>query len=449
MKIRSLLLGSVAAAGLSTAGYAADLGVVTSLDICDELGLSGLTISSDDNCLVITGGVTFEYSIGDYNDGDSGNDTGTGNDGRDLLFFERQVTPAGTYTGGKFIINNDGTLDSSADVDAWLKFVATANSDFGPASATIKLISEDFNGTADPAVLIDEAWVGIGDTTMIMAGYKGSIFNKGDDAPLNYLGLFNSSSVDTGVGFQVNYDDPAVPGPTADGSLITPASNDTHGEVVTGGTVIQIMHNLGNGLSIGGALEDLGSKYDSLLSAVGVVQYAGDGISAHVSGAVDTTGLFNVHAGFKGTWDPITVVGAVAVANGWWNALGSASATFDMFTIAVSGEATSAGEWGVGGSVSATVTDGVTLNLGSRWFNNPVGGFNASQTELGISAAVTETITATAAVGLYTGNMIPNTFYGKAGLAWAPGGGFTSSIEGEVNTLGGYKGTFKAAKTIQ
>ena len=62
MKIRSLLLGSVAATGLVTAGYAADLGVVTSLDICDELGISGLTVSSDDNCLVITGGVTFEYS---------------------------------------------------------------------------------------------------------------------------------------------------------------------------------------------------------------------------------------------------------------------------------------------------------------------------------------------------------------------------------------------------
>ncbi len=53
MNIRSLLLGSVAVAGLTTAGYAADLGVVTSLDVCDELGLSGLTISSDDTCLII------------------------------------------------------------------------------------------------------------------------------------------------------------------------------------------------------------------------------------------------------------------------------------------------------------------------------------------------------------------------------------------------------------
>jgi hypothetical protein len=35
MKIRSLLLGSVAASGLATCGHAADLGIVTSLDILD------------------------------------------------------------------------------------------------------------------------------------------------------------------------------------------------------------------------------------------------------------------------------------------------------------------------------------------------------------------------------------------------------------------------------
>ena len=66
MKLKSLILGSVAAAGLSTAGYAADLGVLTSLDVCDALGLSGLTISSDTNCLQISGGVSYEFKWGDY-----------------------------------------------------------------------------------------------------------------------------------------------------------------------------------------------------------------------------------------------------------------------------------------------------------------------------------------------------------------------------------------------
>ncbi|HZY67157.1 MAG TPA: hypothetical protein VFE52_01130 [Devosia sp.] len=401
MNIRSLLLGSVAAAGLATTGYAADLGVVTSLDVCDELGLSGLTISSDENCLVITGGVTFEYKVGDYDPG---------------VVYTTFARTGNTYE----VDDNDFMFDSSADVDAWLKFVATSNSDFGPATATIKLISEDNDGTADWTVGVDEAWVGIGDTTMLMAGYKGSIFNAGDDAPLNYLGLFNSSDVDVGVGFS--------------------------DENERGGAVIQLVHNLGNGLTIKGAVEDLGSAGPALLTGVGVLEYAGEGVSAHVSGSVDDWGLYNVHAGFKGTWDPITVVGAIAANNGWWNALGSASATFDMFTLAVAGEATSAGEWGVGGSIGATVTDGVTLNLGSRYFD---GVDDVWQAELGVSAAATETITVTAAIGAIDGDADPLVMYGKAGLAWAPGGGFTSSIEGRAQSNGAFSTTFKAAKSIQ
>jgi hypothetical protein len=405
MKIRSLLLGSVAAAGLATTGYAADLGVVTSLDVCDELGLSGLTISSDDNCLVITGGVTFEYSIGDYEPAQT------------VLTFDRG--------GDDFTaIDADGALDSNADVDAWLKFVATANSDFGPATATIKLISENNTGASDWTVGIDEAWVGIGDTTMLMAGYKGSIFNDGDDAPLNYLGLFNSSSVDAGV-FGINGHTPN-----------------------TGGDVIQVVSNLGNGISVKGGLEGLGEA--TFITGVGVIEYAGDGITAHASGAVDATGHWLVHTGFKGTWDPITVVGAVAVgSHGWWNALGSVSATFDIFTLALSGEATAGGEYGVGGSLSAAVVDGVTINLGSRYFTDTTGGPTGYQVEAGVSAAATESITLTAAIGAADSTISPAYIYGKAGLAWAPGGGFDLSLNGEANTLGGYKGTFKASKSIK
>src|SRR3954464_4405467 len=167
MKIRSLLLGSVALAGLTTAGYAADLGVVTSLDVCDELGLSGLTISSDDNCLVITGNVSFEYDLGNYK--------GAAGD-------HAYQTFANANNGSKYSVVDDiGFSDSNADVDSWLKFVGTANSDFGPASATIKLIQENNDGLTDSTVGLDEAWVGIGDTTILQAGYKSSIFNKGDD----------------------------------------------------------------------------------------------------------------------------------------------------------------------------------------------------------------------------------------------------------------------------
>jgi hypothetical protein len=410
MKIRSLLLGSVAAAGLASSGFAADLGVVTSLDVCDELGISGLTISSDDNCLVIDGGVSMEYSIGDFLPAQSISD----------LDVVLGVNPADIN-----VPDAGGVIDSALDIDAWLRFVATADSDFGPAKATIKLLSENLSTTPDPAVLLDEAWVSIGDTTVLMAGHKGSIFNDGDDKPLNYLGLFTSSKVDVGVGFRS-----AVP--------------------ATGGNVIQVVSNLGNGVSIGGAIENLQSGTPAPITGVGVISYAGDGLSGHASFAVDQNSDWKVHTGFTGTWDPVSVVGAFAAdSGGWWNALGSASATFDMFTLAVSGEATSGGEWGVGGSVSATVSEGVTVNLGSRWFDDTAGPGGAWQVEGGVSAAVTETITLTAAVGAIDGVSSPTIFYGKAGLAWAPGGGFTASVEGYANSDGGYKGTFKAAKTIK
>ena len=111
-------------------------------------------------------------------------------------------------------------------------------------------------------------------------------------------------------------------------------------------------------------------------------------------------------------------------------------------------EATSAGDWGVGGSLSAEVTDGVKVNLGSRFYQSALNP-DVWQAEAGISAAATETITVTAAIGAIDGTADPLVIYGKAGLAWAPGGGFTSSIEGKAQSNGAFKATFKAAKTIK
>src|SRR5690606_6283068 len=146
----------------------------------------------------------------------------------------------------------DGSNDYQSKVEAWLKFVGTASSDFGPASATIKLKSvEDWRmsagvgrggtvgtpvamtGDTTLGVIIDEAFVQVGDTTTIMAGKKGSIANLDDDAPFNFLGLFNSDAIDgKGVGIDADYDG-------------------------LGGHVIQVVSNLGNGLSVGVGLENL------------------------------------------------------------------------------------------------------------------------------------------------------------------------------------------------
>ncbi|MBJ3785391.1 hypothetical protein [Devosia sediminis] len=437
MKLKSLILGSVAAAGLSTAGYAADLGVLTSLDVCDSLGISGLTISSSDNCLQISGKVTYEFNYGDY----AGN-----------------AWLVNSHIGTLGILDNNGTgsltQDWSSDVDSWLKFVGTASSDFGPASATIKLknesktvvVNEVVTSAASNLVEIDEAFVSIGDTTTIMAGKKGSIANVGDDEPLNWLALFNSEIVDKGVG--------SVYGGKADGHAI------------------QIVSDLGNGVKVKAGLEALEKTAADAGNLIGVIEYAGEGIKAHVTaganGILDgDVNAWWVHAGFDGTFDAFRIVGAGAygaLANGdnSWNVLASAQAKFDMFTIALSGEALGGqvggvarpGQVGVGGSVGATVTEGVTINVGARWFdeNTSTSNNETYQVAAELAYAVSETITVKGEVGYFhTSEVVaePHDVYGKATLEWKPGGGFESTLAAQAHSTGAYKVTFKAAKEFK
>jgi hypothetical protein len=489
MKIRSLVLGSVAAAGLSTAGYAADLGVLTSLDVCDSLGLSGLTISSDTNCLQISGGIEYEFVWGDYEGPSSvaaGVLTGpTNNVVVDVASYDDFTIATPGFHGADPAVN----LDWSSKVKAWVQFVGTAASDFGPASAVIKLQQKSYSiikneggipaevatiaapgsntlvgiGSGNTGVVIDRAYVSVGDTTVLTAGKVGTIMNFGDDVPLNFLGLFNSSKVDTGVKWRKDL-------------------------IPDGGHGIQITSDLGNGVKIGAALENLdGGKAAAATltgtaaantaanianagTAVGVISYAGDGIAAHLtvaaSGILDgVVENWGYHAGFSGTFDVVKVVAALSGDNsGYWNGLASASATFDMFTIAGSVEAVNvvagvAGtDIGAGLSVGAAVTDTVSINLGGRWYrdNSTATPYDAYQVAAQLVAAVTETITLTGEVGLYannsTGAPAPanlSVYYGAATAEWKPGGGFTTSLKGEAYSNGAYKATFKAAKTFQ
>ena len=454
MKIRNLLLGSLAVAGLTTTGaYAADLGVLTSLDVCDSLGLSGLTISSDTNCLQITGEVKYKFIWGDYDvDGPSVGPTTVGFRGNDGF--------VDTVHGATDDSDNN---DWDSRFDAWIKFVATADSDFGPAKAVLKLKQVDHDvttnedgttiGSSDTGgVVLDEAYVSIGDSTKIIAGKASSIMNKSDDAPLDWLGGFISADVDAGVSW----------GPA---------------DLPDGGHVIQVVSDLGNGITVSAGLENLNGSndqnadnaYGSAGTAVGVIAYKGDGISAHVTvaaggvldGEIEDWG---VHAGFAGTFDNFKVVLAGAYGHDeglgaledYWNVLASASATFDMFTLAGSLEAKDDGVndgWGGSASVAFAVSDGVTLNVGGRWFDGTgaAGYHDGYQVAAGVAAEVTEGITLSGEVG-YVNDDTANDdlFYGKAKLEWAPGGDtFTSSLAGTVTSENGYKIESEFKKTFQ
>ena len=169
----------------------------------------------------------------------------------------------------------------------------------------------------------------------------------------------------------------------------------------------------------------------------------------------------------SGAFDIVKFVAAVAGDDtGYWNALASASATFDIFSVSLSGEVVhntddsgdlngDSTDYGFGGSIGAAVTDGVSINLGGRWYHDEEDGTgdsnNGWQAAVQLVAAVTETVTLTGEVGAY-GNDLgndANTVYGAAQASWVPGGGFSSSLRGEVYGNGGYKTTFKAAKTFE
>jgi hypothetical protein len=500
MKIRSLLLGSIAAAGLvATGAHAADLGVATSLDVCDALGLSGLTISSDSNCLQITGGVSYELDVGDFYNQDALNVTGDDT----------------TSVDNDGFVGTIGSTDWKSKLIGWLRAAGTADSDFGQAKAVVKIYTEqyqkvhdgvigydgddtsyqDVNGDVNMGWKVDEAYVSVGDATVLMAGKKGTIINYGDDEPFNWLGTFNSSNVD-GNGVRAKAD------------------------VEDGGTVIQVAADLGNGVDIKVGLEDIADSghqsgwysngtYNAITNpngfrqypgrngtAVGVLEYKGDNLSAHITGVA--TGVLDgviddymVHAGFTGVFGASKLRAAIAADDeGYWNALATASTTIDMFTLAASFEAVHYGsqvypfspvgnvdlakahttDYGAGASITAQVTDTVTLNLGGRWYHEAAssagipanslgwgGGENDSWQVAGnIKDQLTESLAVIGEVGAYDSDRIranplegSTIIYGSAGLSWAPGGGFSSSVTGTAQSNGAYKAVFTAAKNFQ
>ena len=122
MRLSILLLATTA---MAMPAAAADLGVLTSLDVCSTLGISGLTISSETNCLQISGEVYYEFQWGD---------------------FKGALPVLGSGYSGTIDWTDDdaGANDWNSWVDAYLSVVGTAPSDFGPAKVAIEIYGYDY-----------------------------------------------------------------------------------------------------------------------------------------------------------------------------------------------------------------------------------------------------------------------------------------------------------------
>jgi len=441
MKLKSLLLGSAAALALSTGAQAADAVIsVVSLNACDAFGISGLTISTDDTCLSVSGEVSYDFTWGDYAN------------------FNPQIPTVVTSGGIYNNLREDGNTDWDSRVQWELTFEATSESDMGPAVAVLKLEGDDRyrweNGvdrnTGDDGVEFSEAYVSIGDTTVLTAGLAPSIANFGDDRAYNHLGTFLEQ---------------------AHGGV--DALTEPH-DGSNGGHAIQIESEFGNGLSAGIALEQLDDTGAGAGLLVGVIEASQSWGSAHLTAIVDDvldgfdSSNFYIHTGATVNFDPVSVRGAVAYdgLNDYWAGLLSAEATFDMFTVAATVEGTNYDEFGFGASVGANITETVEVNVGFRYFNEgsgftrtssgevfaPVPDLETWQVEAEVVAAVAENLEASVNLGLINGGTIPGgedqLIYGGVGLEYAPGGNLTIDGGAEVNSIGAYQLSFGASKSF-
>ncbi|WP_404404479.1 hypothetical protein [Pelagibacterium halotolerans] len=270
MKLKSLLLGSAAALALSTGAQAADpVAEFVSLDVCDAYGISGLTVASDDTCLLISGEVEYDYWYEEVN----------------------------------------GTTSRASLLDWNLSFEATTQTDAGRAIAAIKLVDAeavawsdaDDDGLIDageagliPGVAIDEAYVSFGDTTVLTAGLTGSLFGLAND---QYI-LSDTSLV-------------GDPGTSA---------------------VFQVVSDLGNGLSVGAAIEALADDPGGILGGqqtggrAGVVVGYDDGsivanLGAYVYDLYNTIDngsdtLWDVYADVATSFDIVSIYADIAAGYG-------------------------------------------------------------------------------------------------------------------------------------
>lgn len=375
MKIKSLFLGSAAAVALSSGAMAADpIGIA--LDTCSMLDITGLTLSSETNCLKFSGEVSYDWD---------------------------------------WDIDAD-TTDSEFEWEFTME--ATAPSDFGPAKAVVTLIQEDGTSTSS-GVLIDEAYVAIGDQTVIMAGQKGSVSKDGDDE--SFTALFDLDTLDD--------NDEGIP---IEDSQI-------------GGHVIQLTSDLGNGVDVALGLEGLESSGNAtVVAGIGVDQDWGTAHAGLIyNDLILPVPFWSLHAGTTITAvDDMSFRAAFSIDDASdWAAMVSGQAMFDMFTLAagveffnddhadvvanIGADGDADIEWEAAVSGEAAVNDAVTITVAGRWDDNS----NWDLAAQGVFA-VSDNLDLTAKVNFDQASV--TTF--NADLDWAPGGQFEAGLGLEVDS---------------
>ena len=399
MKLKSLLLGSAAVLALSTGAQAADPVVeFVSLGVCDALGMSGLTIESDDTCLLITGGVQYDYTIEEL------------------------------WTGG-------GDFDRESDLNWDLGFEAQTQTDDGVAVA---VISFDEDGTDD--INMNEAYAQfiLSNGTALSAGLRDSIFDT-ENLDVSY-GNDGNEIFDFTIDNEEVYDD----------------GDDDNGEewVTTGGHSISLEAVVADGFTVLASLEDLEGDGTAGLG----VAYDGAGISAEAGVlfgnlyGTDDTGnddQMNAYARVSAEFENFAArAGIITDEEGFWVANLGADATFDMFSLRADAVFAEDESWGIAGEGSFAATETIDVYLGAGYQDD----FNVAGEVFtvygGVDVAVTETISTYAELGYTDPDLDEDYVYGAAGVTYAPGGNFEASLDGFIATNDDYQLVFSMEKTF-
>ncbi len=128
MKIRSLLLGSAALCGLATSGYAADLGIVTSLDI------TGDGSGHDFDSFMLGGASTNTMAVAMTPDPLFGGDQGGHMSGDSSIMMDSDIGhSSGALQGGGSGLTLDGPAGGGMLPDPMLGPVSAGDASFLPA----------------------------------------------------------------------------------------------------------------------------------------------------------------------------------------------------------------------------------------------------------------------------------------------------------------------------